>query len=106
MYAPAALFAVSDGEVATPLALVRTVEGPPNETLAPEEGAVNVTEAPGTGLPPMSLTVATSAAGNGRFTATVCGAPLVEVMLAGAPIAFVRLNEAGVATPAVEAVTL
>ena len=64
MYGPAVLFAVKTGEVATPAAVVTavTVVAPPAKLpLAPVVGAVNVTVAPLTTLPPESFTVACSA---------------------------------------------
>ena len=41
--APAVELAVNDGAVATPLAFVATVAGPPNTPLAPVPGTANVT---------------------------------------------------------------
>jgi hypothetical protein len=68
LYAPAMLFAVSAGEVAWPLAAVVTVAGPPNVALAPDAGAANVTLTPEIGLPPESVTSATSGELNAVFT--------------------------------------
>ena len=60
-------------EVATPDESVETVNvvAPPAKVpLAPLPGAVNVTDAPATGLPPASFTVAT----NGDAKAVLMGA--------------------------------
>ena len=70
-YGPAVALAVKMGEVATPEASVDTViEVPPpaKVPLAPLGGAVKVTAAPFTGLPPASLTVATNGAAKAVFT--------------------------------------
>ena len=98
--------AVNAGAVAMPLAFVRTVADPLNVPLAPLPGAVKVTEAPETGLPLASFTVACSAVPNAVFTVVLCGVPAVAVMLAAAPGLFVKLKFAGDATPAAVAVTV
>ena len=54
---------------------------------APEPGAVKVTFAPLTGLLEESRTVATSGAPKAVLIATLCGVPLVAVMVAGTPAA-------------------
>ena len=51
MKLPTTELAVKTGETATPLLLVVTVEDVANVPLAPLEGAVNVTDAPGTKFP-------------------------------------------------------
>ncbi len=60
--APAVPLAMNDVVVARPFESVEIVlvSCPPNLALAPDAGAVKVTVAPGTGLPPESLTSATS----------------------------------------------
>src|SRR6266851_1278031 len=82
VYVPAALFAVSTGAVATPLARVTavTVSDEPNNPLAPLPGAVNVTVTPLTGLLFVSFTMACRAAENAVFTVAVCGVPALAVM--------------------------
>jgi hypothetical protein len=54
------VLAVGTGDVAMPSLFVLTVieVKPPNEALAPVEGAVNVTRAPGTGIEEESVTFA------------------------------------------------
>ena len=93
--------AVSVGAVATPLLLVVAVavDELPNAALDPLLGAVNVTVVPLTRFPPLSLTVACSAAANAVLIVALCGVPVVEVMLAGGPVVFVKLKFADVATP-------
>jgi hypothetical protein len=79
---PIVAFAVYVDEVATPLALVISVSvlvPPLNVPLAPVAGAVKVTNAPLTGVPPM-VTVATSGAAKGVFTAVLCVAPFVAAI--------------------------
>ncbi len=66
-------------EVATPLALVISVSVAvpfANVPLAPEPGAVNVTETLAVGDPPV-VTVATSGAANAVPTVALCPPPLV-----------------------------
>jgi hypothetical protein len=109
-YAPAVLFAVNTGEVATPLALVVTVAvapvpGAANVPLAPVDGAVKVTDAPLMGLPPLSFTVACKTA-NAVLIVTLCGVPDVAAMLAGGPAVLLIENEAGAATPLTVALTV
>src|SRR4029077_20804965 len=90
LYEPAVVFAVKAVAVATPLALVFTLTvltPPANVPLAPLAGAVNVTEAPETGLPPLSFTVACRAVANAALTVALCGVPAVAVMVAGTPAA-------------------
>jgi hypothetical protein len=79
-YEPVVLFAVNDGEVATPCAFVVAVAAfamPGNVPLVPLAGAVNVTIAPLINSPRLSVTVASSGMTNGVFTVAVCGVPLV-----------------------------
>ena len=105
VYEPATELAVK-GAVATPAALVTTLVPPLKEPLGPLAGAVNTTVTPDTGFPLALRTVAVRGAAKGVFTVVLCGVPPVEVMLAGGPGLFVRLNVAGVATPVTEAETL
>jgi hypothetical protein len=92
-------------EVATPLALVFAVVTPPaNVPLGPVAGTSKVTSAPLTG-DPFAVTVATSGAANAALTVALCGVPLVAVIDITAPVMFVKLKLAGVATPVTEAVT-
>ena len=74
------MFAVNDGEVATPLAPVTTdaVADMPKSALAPEAGAVNVTVTPDTGVPLESFTVATKVFGKAAPIVALCPVPLVE----------------------------
>ena len=65
------------------VATVTAVPAPVNTPLAPVEGAVNVTAASGTGLPPVSRTVVFSFVVNTVPTAALCGVPAAAVMLAG-----------------------
>jgi hypothetical protein len=77
-----------------------------NVPLAPDAGAVKVTETPLTGLPPF-VTVATNGPANAVVTIALCPPPLVAVitMAGGTTAVFVRAKLAGVAAPEVEAVT-
>jgi len=81
--APAVVLAVQTDEVATPLALAVSVSVFvlfANVQLAPDDGAVKVTEAPAVGDPPV-VTVATSGAANAVPTVVLCGVPLVAAMV-------------------------
>jgi hypothetical protein len=100
--------AVNAGAVAIPLAFVVAVAAatPLNVPLAPLAGAVNVTVAPLTGLPPASITVACSAVPNAVLTVALCGVPALAAILAATPALFARLKLAEVATPATLAVTV
>ena len=92
--------------VARPEELVVAVFTPPaNAPPGPDAGAVKVTTTPGTGLPPLSLTVACNAVPNVVPIVALCGVPLVAVMEAGAPGALVRTKSAAVA-PVALATTL
>src|SRR5581483_3468639 len=96
---PACPLAVMAAEVATPDAFVVAVLTPPAKvTLAPVgAGAVNVTVAFGTGLPPASVTVATSALANAVLTCALCPLPLVATIFAAAPTVLVSEKLAVVA---------
>src|SRR5271166_2959501 len=99
--------AVNTAEVATPEALVIAVFTPPAKApLAPLPGAVNVTVTPLTGLPPESLTVATSGAPKAVLIVAFCGVPLAAVIDAAAPALLVSAKFAAVATPVTLAVTV
>jgi hypothetical protein len=74
--------------------------------LAPDAGAVKVTTRSGTGLPPLSRTVATSRFANGWPAGVLCPDPLVAAIEAGGPAVFVSAKLAGVWTPAAAAVTV
>jgi hypothetical protein len=94
-YEPAVLLAVNVGAVATPcvvLVAVTVVSPPVNVPLAPLVGAVNVTTAPLTGLLPASVIVACSGVAKPVLMVAVCPAPVVAVMLAAAPVRFVKEN--------------
>ena len=81
--APEVPFAVKDGEVAKPLESVVTVavvDPLLNVTLAPEEGAVKVTETPLLGVPPVD-TVATKGAANVAPVTALCPEPLVVTIV-------------------------
>jgi len=86
-------FAVNVVEVATPLVLAVSISvAVPfiNLPLAPDPGAVKVTEAL-TGFPWLSVTVATKGAANAVLTVALCGVPLVAATAAAGPALFVRL---------------
>jgi hypothetical protein len=103
---------VNADEVATPLALVVSisvaVEFDAKVPLAPVAGAVNVTDTPatGTGLPPLSTTVATSGFVNAVLITALCPLPLVALTAAAAPAVFVRLKLAVVDAPVAAADTV
>ena len=97
------MFAVAE-TVASPEAFV-VVGEPVIAADAPEPGGANVTVAPETGLPLASFTRATSGDANAVVTAVVCPLPLLTVIEAAAPAVLVSENEAGVATPGVDALT-
>jgi hypothetical protein len=73
--------------------------------LAPEAGAVKVTETPLTGLPAF-VTLATNGLLNAVSTVVLCPPPLVAVRIVVTTAVFVRAKLAGVFAPDVEAVTL
>ena len=93
-------------DVATPLAFVTAVLVVANVPLAPEPGGVKVTVMPETGLPPPSLTVATSGEPNAALMGADCPEPLVAVIVEGAPEELVSEKFAGVVTPETVAVTV
>ena len=68
---------------------------PPKLAVAAEGGAVKVTEAPGTGLPKESFTVATSGVENGVLIVELCGVPPVAAIENGLPALFVSGKDAG-----------
>jgi hypothetical protein len=79
------------GEVATPPAMVVTETvfvGPGKVRLAPLAGAVKLTLAPTTGLPAISVTVATNGLVNGVRICALCP-PLVTTMVFGGPTVLV-----------------
>jgi hypothetical protein len=98
-------FAVRVGEVAIPLELVVTmvVVAPAKLAEAPVVGAVKVTLAPLTGLPPLLSTVTCNAVAKAVPTVVVCALPAVAVMLAATgpvvPAVLVRLKLVAVVTP-------
>jgi hypothetical protein len=100
--------ALGVGVAACPFTPVVTlvVAVPPKLALAPAEGAVNVTSAPETRLPPASFTVAMSGAENAVLMVAVCGDPLAMVIEAGAPTVFIRAKLAVGTRPVALAVTL
>ena len=84
MYEPAVVLAVKICEVAMPLAFVASVSvaaagDVANVPLAPEPGAVKVTDTPLTG-DPFDVTVACSAAAKGWPIAALCVVPAVAAM--------------------------
>jgi hypothetical protein len=81
---------------ALPLALV-VAEVAESTQLAPDVGAVKVTETPLTGLPPL-VTVATNGLANAVAMAVLCPPPLVAVRTPFEPRILVsgKLNEANV----------
>jgi hypothetical protein len=82
---PITPLAVNVFDLATPLESVESVSvfvPPANVPLAPDAGAVKVTNAPLTGDPPM-VTVATNGAANAVFTIADCGEPLVAAIVSG-----------------------
>jgi len=106
---PTVAFAVKVDAVATPLEFVLSVSvfAPLLKApLAPEAGAVKVTETPLTGLPSLSLTVASSAVPKAVPTVADCVAPALAVIDAGLAAVLERLNVAGLAAPEVVAETV
>jgi hypothetical protein len=59
-----------------------------------DAGAVNVTDAPLTGFPSTSVTLATRGSANAVLTTALCGVPLVAAITAGGPDVFDRLKPA------------
>jgi hypothetical protein len=64
-----------------------TAIGLDNVALAPDEGGVNITVIPGTGLPFESVTVACRAVLKFIPTCADCGVPAVAATVAGGPTA-------------------
>jgi hypothetical protein len=96
-------------EVACPFAPVTSVSVAaggvvPNRPLAPEAGAVKVTETPLTGLPAF-VTVATKGLVNAAVIAALCPPPLVAVRIFVAPGVLVSVKTTE-ANPVDEATTL
>jgi len=79
--------------VTTLLVAVVVFDPPVNAPLAPLAGAVNVTVTPPSRLLFASLTVAASAVPKLVFTAALCDAPPVAVMLAGGEVEVVAEAE-------------
>jgi hypothetical protein len=106
-YVPKIALAVKVNEVANPCAVVVAVLLPPeNVPLARFcAGTANVTVTPFTGLCPESVTRAISGDAKAVLTPADCPDPLDTVMNAGDPGWLVKEKLAGVATPAVDAVT-
>lgn len=80
-----------DGDIARPFASVVTMAFADGGVvakvpLAPDAGAVNVTDAPLTGFESLSTTVATSGAANAAATTALCPDPLVGVIDAPLPL--------------------
>ncbi|HEY1754036.1 MAG TPA: hypothetical protein VGG72_01475 [Bryobacteraceae bacterium] len=101
-------FAAKAAEAIPELLVATTivVDEPPNNPLAPLDGAVKVTFTPGTGLLPASFTVTANAVGNALPTGALCGVvPGFAVMLLGDPTVFVR-EKYTVFSPAAVAVTV
>jgi hypothetical protein len=102
------VFAVNVDAVATPDPLVVSVSVPvwlAKVPLAPAAGAMNVTDTFGTAWPIPSTTVAWSAVVNVVLTVAVCPEPAAAEIDA-AVVVFVRLNDAAMPTPLVDAVTV
>jgi hypothetical protein len=74
--------------------------------LAPVAGAANVTLTPDTGLPPESVTTATSGAPKAALMGVLWPLPLTTAMFVGAPAVFERVKVAELATPLAVAITL
>ena len=89
-----------------PLLTLAVLAPPANVPLTPLPGAVNTTDTPVMGLPPLSVTVACSATGNDVFTAVLCEFPPDATMFTGAPVVFVKLKFAVPVTPDALAVTV
>ena len=106
---PAVALAVNVDEVARPLAFVVSVSVAvplPNLPLAPEEGAVNVTETPLAGFP-LEVTNATSGFANAVLTFSLWPDPLDTAITGIGAAVFVRLNFAAApVSPVKSAVTV
>ena len=99
-----------------PVVAVAEAEPPANAPLAPLAGALNVTVAPGTGLPEASAALAARFVAYAMPAVAVCPLPAVTVSELGSGggggggggrggAVYVRSNETDVATPAPEAKT-
>jgi hypothetical protein len=105
---PTVVLAVKVEVVALPFASVTSVSvfvPFANVPLAPEAGAVNVTEAPATGFPYTSTTFATRGSANAESSSVLWGVPLPTEIESGGPEVFDTLKESPAAGK-VEAVTL
>src|SRR5262249_48225736 len=89
-----------------PAALVVTVALAAKVPEAPEPGAANVTDAPATGLPKASATLACKAVANAVLIVALCGVPALALMPAAAPAVFVSAKLADEVAPVVVAVTV
>lgn len=106
-YEPATLLAVKAGAVAMPEPSVIAVVMPPAKLpLAPNAGAVKVTVALDTGLLPESSTWTCRPVRYVVKMVALCGVPAVAVIVAGAPERLATEKLAGLAAPAVLALTL
>src|SRR5579863_3203828 len=110
MYPPVTSLARKAGATATPDALVvtltRLVPVVAKVPLAPVDGALKVTVAPGTGFLSASLTVTDSGMVKVEPTGDCCVTPAPGVTLDGAAARLVRVNTAGLVTPWAVAVTV
>ena len=101
--------AVKADDVATPFEFVVSVsvavEFEAKIPLAPDAGAVNVTDAPVTGYWLLSTTETTSGAADAVFGMASCRDPLTAEMAAGGPEVFERLNVVDAVASAKLAVT-
>jgi hypothetical protein len=106
--APATRFAANDGELAWPLDPVNAVlvAEPLNVALAPTVGAVNVTVAPETALPPMSFTMTPSVLENAVLIGALSEVNPTAVTVAAAPALFVSAKVAALPTGETVALTL
>ena len=94
---PTLEFALKVEEDATPdafVVVVNVVKPPENVPLAPELGAINVTEAPLTGVLDASVTVTTSKLPNAVLITALCGVPLVAVTVRAGGVVVEALNVA------------
>jgi hypothetical protein len=92
---------VNVDEVASPFASVVSVSVlvvlVANVPDTPDAGAVKVTNAPLTGFPNSSVTLATSGSANAVPTSALCGVPLEAVIANGGPEVLDRLKVAAAA---------
>jgi hypothetical protein len=110
-----ATVALTTYDPATPLAVALTLARPAllviaealdRIALAPDDGAEKVTVTPETGLPPASVTVTCSGVVKALFMAADCVVPPVAVIMAAEPVVLVNTNDAAVAAPGTDAVTV